>query len=139
MPDDESKNLPSGANAFIVSYEIQESASRQGFDWPEISGVLDKVREELDEVAQALKEDDRAQAQRELGDLLFASVNLARFLGTTPWECLQDANSRFRKRFLLLKTELERRDRVLDECTFEELNLVWDEVKARVLRNEKKA
>ena len=139
MTYDESKNVPSGADAFAVSYEIQESASRQGFDWPEVSGVLDKVKEELDEVAQALKEDDQAQAQRELGDLLFASVNLARFLGTTPWECLQDANSRFRERFLLLKTELERRDRTLDECTFEELNLVWDEVKARVPRNEKKA
>ena len=139
MVYDESKKTPSGADAFVVSYEIQESASTQGFDWPEISGVLDKVKEELDEVAQALNEGDRAQAQRELGDLLFASVNLARFLGTTPWECLQDANSRFRERFLLLKTELERRDRTLDECTFDELNLVWDEVKTRVAGAEKKA
>ena len=139
MTYDDFKNVPSAADAFAVSYEIQELASKQGFDWPEVSGVLEKVKEELGEVAQALEEDDRAQAQRELGDLLFASVNLARFLGTTPWECLHDANSRFRERFLLLKAELERRDRTLDECTFEELNLVWDEVKAQLARTEKKA
>ncbi len=69
MTDDQSKNISCDADAFVNSYELQESASRQGFDWPEVSGVLDKVKEELEEVAQALNKDDIGQAQRELGDL----------------------------------------------------------------------
>ena len=69
MTYDDFKNVPSAADAFAVSYEIQELASKQGFDWPEVSGVLEKVKEELGEVAQRLERLGESPGGVELPDL----------------------------------------------------------------------
>lgn len=127
-----------GDNALEVSWAIQERVSRRGFDWPDISGVLAKVREELGEVEQDVEAGDAEGAKRELGDLLFATVNLARFLDVDPSVALEGANGRFEQRFALLDAELKRSGRRMETCTLAELDEVWECVKARLRSHEAK-
>lgn len=117
------------SDPLAASYDIQEAASRRGFDWPDVEGVLDKLREELDEVRAALDAGDAAQAKRELGDVLFAAVNLGRFLHTHPSLELQRANERFMERFERLEFELANEGRRMESCTLAELDAVWERVK----------
>lgn len=117
------------ADVLRTSWAIQEDASAQGFDWPDISGVLQKIHEELQEIQTALDAGDREHAQSELGDLLFATVNLARFLDADPTEELRRATERFSSRFARLQHELNRESRVMQECSIEELDEVWERVK----------
>lgn len=131
LPDD-------GSGALEMSWAIQERVSKRGFDWPDISGVLAKVREELGEVEQALEAGDAEGAKRELGDLLFATVNLARFLDADPASALERANGRFLRRFALLDAELDRSGRRMEACTLAELDEVWEGVKARLRGSEAK-
>jgi len=119
-------------DALRASWAIQERVSRRGFDWPDVSGVLAKVREELVEIENALKEGDAEAARRELGDVLFAVVNLARFLEADPDEELQCANARFERRFALLDAELVQAGRRVECCTLAELDEVWERVKSRL-------
>ena len=116
-------------DAVKASWIIQSDASALGFDWPDISGVFDKVREELGEIESAWSEQDHEQARRELGDLLFSTVNLARFLDADPNEELHRANERFNRRFALLKDEIQHQGLVMRHCTLEELDKVWERVK----------
>jgi len=109
-----------------------------GFDWPDISGVFEKVHEELGEIADAWRNGDRDEAQRELGDVLFAIVNLARFLGTDPRKELRDANARFTERFEKLKKAVHEQGLVMRECTLEQLDAVWERVKEDIDQSSKK-
>jgi ATP diphosphatase len=111
------------------SYALQEVISAKGFDWPEVSGVLDKVAEELDEIREALRDGDAAHARSELGDLLLATVNLSRFLEADPGEELRKAGARFSERFALLEGELEKEDLELKSCSLELLESLWRKVK----------
>ena len=120
------------ADALKTSWQIQEAASALGFDWPDVTGVLDKVDEEAREIREALNAGDTAQARRELGDLLLAAVNLARFLEIDPAQALHHANDRFSMRFEALRQELAREGRRIETCTLDELDAVWNRVKVRV-------
>jgi len=112
-----------------AAWTMQVKASEVGFDWPEIGGVLDKVHEELGEVVEALDEADIEHAQRELGDLFFASVNLARFLGIHPVRALEEANRRFANRFAMVKSVAAEQALDLRSCTLGELDAIWNSVK----------
>lgn len=118
------------------SWLIQEEASGMGFDWPDVSGVFDKVHEELREIQEALAAGDAVHARRELGDVLFAVVNLGRFLGASPSGELHRTNVRFSRRFSLLREEMARDGRIMNECTLAELDEVWDRVKKRLAKEE---
>jgi len=124
-------------DALHASWMIQERVSALGFDWPDIGGVFDKVAEELQEIRDAHDSGDNDHARRELGDLLFAAVNLARFLDVHPGEALAAANDRFERRFALLETELERGGIRMEACTIEELDAVWNRVKQQLRDMEK--
>lgn len=117
------------SDALRTSWIIQSEASSLGFDWPDVSGVLEKVREETGEIEEALERGDREQARRELGDLFFAAVNLARFLDADPSEELDRANMRFTCRFEMLKSELRREGRNMKTCSLAQLDEVWERVK----------
>ena len=116
-------------DALRASWELQSAASALGFDWPDVSGVLDKLAEELAEIRTALDAGDPPQAQRELGDLLLAAVNLARFLETDPADELRRANARFSRRFQSVREILERHGRRIETCSLEELDVLWERAK----------
>ncbi len=116
-------------DAWTEALAVQHAAANVGFDWPEISGVLEKIAEELDEIRGAVSRNTPEEARRELGDLLFAAVNLARFLHADPAAELRRATSRFSQRFSLLKQELARQGRAINDCNLEELDVVWEKVK----------
>ena len=123
---------PIAADALIISSRIQSEASAQGFDWPDIRGVLDKLAEELAELRKAWEQGQREQACRELGDLLLAAVNAARFLDTDPAHELHRANQRFSERFEAMKKILACEGRRLESCTLDELDAIWEQAKVRM-------
>jgi len=116
--------------ALHEAWAIQTRASTLGFDWDDVSGVLAKVHEEVGEVEAALAEGKRIDAQRELGDLLFAVVNLARFLEADPETQLHDANARFHRRFATLERMVAETGRAMRAHTLAELDVFWDRIKA---------
>lgn len=125
------------SDALNRSWSIQSTASTLGFDWPDITGVFGKVLEEVGEVQAAWDEGDHEHAKRELGDVLFAVVNLARFLNADPGDELRRANERFSLRFGLLKEQLKRNGIRIEDCTLKELDAVWEQVK-KALRETSK-
>lgn len=105
---------------------IQERAARVGFDWPEITPVLQKVYEELDEVITARNDEDRA---KELGDLLFAVVNLVRWHKVDAESALRQTNTKFRKRFAYIEQQAKTSGRELQKMTLEEMDVLWEAAK----------
>ncbi|MCH7959732.1 MAG: hypothetical protein IID08_06360 [Candidatus Hydrogenedentes bacterium] len=126
-------------NAFSRSLAIQREAASEGFDWPEISGVLDKVREELDELVEAVTRRDTVHARYEFGDLLFTVMNLARFLDADPEKEIDRAAARFTSRYKRLKSILAERKRTVAQTDFDDLNRVWKEVKRSECDEQKRA
>lgn len=118
-----------GDGALERSFAMQARAAARGFDWPSADGVLDKIEEEVGEVRQALLEGDLDHARQELGDVLFAAVNLARFLHIAPAAALEETNQRFARRFAAVCQEVERRGRVMESCALDELEAIWQAVK----------
>lgn len=125
--DNKDTSIP--LQAFEKALQVQRDAARLGFDWPEISGVLDKVEEEAAELRMALLSGDESHAASELGDLLFAAVSVARFLNTDPEDCLQKAICRFQQRLELVKKIAAKRELLLTSCTLDELDGLWEEAK----------
>ncbi len=116
--------------AFPRAVTVQKAASEQGFDWPEIAGVLDKVAEELDELRDAVAHKDASHAYAELGDLLFAAVSVARFLNANPETCLHAATTRFEARMKQV-TQIAEKDGIsLQSCTPDRLDMLWEQAKA---------
>jgi len=116
-------------HAFAHALRVQRDAALLGFDWPEISGVVDKVSEETDELRTALAAGDETHAASELGDLFFAAVSVARFLNANPERCLYEATRRFQLRLELVKKIAVEREFSLTSCTMEELDRLWEEAK----------
>jgi len=120
--------LASGMDPLMASHRIQEKVSGVGFDWDSPLGAWAKVAEEVAEVREVL-EGDPDQLEEELGDLLFAVVNLSRLAGTHPSGALEKANQKFRRRFEALEGLARERGMVLHEAGLEALDVLWDEVK----------
>lgn len=130
MCDDTSEHNASSSNdAVQEAHALHEMASATGFDWTEIAGVLAKVREEVQEIEDALHVGDEQHARRELGDLLFSAVNLARFLNADPSAELRRASARFASRFQALQAEAARRGIDMQQCSLEDLDVIWEEIK----------
>jgi MazG family protein len=121
---------PKGLPALVAAYRIQEKAGAVGFDWPDVSGPLAKVHEELGELEQELGRDTDPALAREVGDLLFAVVNLARHLTIDPERELRAASRRFRERFQHIERALRAQGRSPGEATLAELDALWEEAKA---------
>ncbi|MEM7352971.1 MAG: nucleoside triphosphate pyrophosphohydrolase [Acidobacteriota bacterium] len=121
--------VPSSLPALTGAHRMTQKAAGVGFDWPEIGGVMAKIREELAEVDEVIATDEPERQKEEIGDLLFAVVNLARHLKIDPEAALSGANRKFRRRFEALEEVFVDRDRSLPDATLEELDAVWDEIK----------
>jgi MazG family protein len=120
---------PKGLPALVAAYRIQEKAAAVGFDWPTPDGPLAKVREETEEIAATLSADTDPERAREVGDLLFAAVNLARHLRVDPERELRAAMHRFRDRFHHIERRLAEQGRRPVDATLEEMDALWEEAK----------
>lgn len=123
--------VPRELPALLRAHRLQEKAARVGFDWKEATEVLRKVEEELDEFRAALEGQASDRMEAELGDLLFALVNLSRFLAVNPEEALHKTIARFIGRFRYIEEELARRGRSLRQASLEEMDALWAEAKAQ--------
>jgi ATP diphosphatase len=110
--------------------KLQKRAKHAGFDWPATAPVLAKLKEEIAELEQAVAEGDTGKKTEELGDLLFTCVNLARHLDIDAEESLRAANHKFERRFNAVEQKVLASGRKVQECTLEELDKLWDQVKA---------
>lgn len=122
-------DVPQALPALSRAAKLQKRAAQVGFDWPEALPVLDKVREELDEVLEAMSENDPQAITEELGDLLFAVANLARHLKVEPEAALRAANGKFERRFRFIEQALREAGRPIENCSLDELDALWGEAK----------
>jgi len=123
--------LARGLDPLLRAHRIQEKVAGVGFDWEDAAGALAKLREELDEVAEALESGDAAGLEEEVGDLIFSVVNLARLARAPAVPALMAANVKFERRFRALEALARERQIDLPGATLEELDRLWDEVKER--------
>ena len=124
--------LPGTLPELLMAFRLQERAAGVGFDWPDASGPAAKVREELEEVEHELGTDGAGRHDRltdEIGDLLFAVVNLARKAGVQPTIALGRSNTKFRRRFEDVERMANERGVDLTGATLEELDVLWEDVK----------
>ena len=119
-------NTAQALPALVQAEAYQKRVARVGFDWPNIRGVLDKIDEELEEVRLAT---DLRERENEMGDLLFAVVNLARWLEVDAESVLRAANTRFRERFAKIEAAVRSQGRQLSALSLEEMNELWDAAK----------
>ncbi len=137
------EGLPGGLPALHRAHRLQERAAGVGFDWPDVEGPMQKVVEELGEVREQIEQDGavfdthgvpsqdarHARLEEELGDLLFAVVNLCRKAGTHPALALDRANAKFQRRFEAMEAIAEQRGIDVRTAGLEALDRIWDEVK----------
>ncbi len=127
------KPFPESVNtaqpATLLADEIGRKAARLGFDWPGPAEVLEKVKEELGELEDALSRGDKPAAKEELGDLLFAAAMLARHLDTTSEEALRRASLKFIERFKRLRDAASAQGKRLEEMSLREMDELWERLK----------
>lgn len=123
--------IPRSMPSLLKAFRIQERAAKFGFDWPtgDASPVLAKVREELSEIQEELSTERRSRIGEEIGDLLFAAVNLSRHCGINPEEALQKASQKFADRFRLVERSVAESGRPWKEFTLDELDDFWEKAK----------
>jgi tetrapyrrole methylase family protein / MazG family protein len=135
---DERRSILSGVPptlpALLKAQKISEKAARAGFDWDHVDGVFSKVMEELKELEETIFSGDQDRMESELGDLLFAIVNLGRFLSINPEDALRKTIERFMRRFGHIENTLHSKGRGFNETSLEEMESLWDEAK-RLERN----
>ncbi|KWS95401.1 MULTISPECIES: nucleoside triphosphate pyrophosphohydrolase [Pseudomonas syringae group] len=122
-------DVPVALPALSRAAKLQKRASQVGFDWPAALPVVDKVREELDEILEAMVDNDAEGIAEEVGDLLFSVVNLARHLKVDPETALRSANSKFDRRFRFIEQALRHIQRPIEACSLEEMDALWREAK----------
>ncbi len=138
--------------ALMEAYKLSSRAAQAGFDWPEIGGLFDKLREETEELQEQLREfpkpgprppshgvagagrpeisdDLRRRLEEEVGDLFFVLVNLARYLSLDPESALRRSNRKFKRRFQWMEAQLQRTGRRPHEASMDELEMLWREAK----------
>jgi ATP diphosphatase len=122
--------VPVSLPALTRALKLQDKAGRVGFDWNDPRAVLAKIREEADEIEAELDRTEGNRIAAEVGDLLFAVVNLARHLGVDPEGVLREANLKFERRFASIERALAARGKTPREASLAEMDALWDEAKA---------
>ncbi|MCK4259949.1 MAG: nucleoside triphosphate pyrophosphohydrolase [Halanaerobiales bacterium] len=115
--------------ALMEAQKLQAKAAKVGFDWDDIQGPLTKIKEELEELLIALKENEQNAIQEEIGDLLFAVVNVTRFTGSNGELALRGTNNKFRRRFREIEKKVMATGHRMEDLTLQELDKFWDEAK----------
>jgi MazG family protein len=120
--------IPRALPGLVRAEEMQRRAARVGFEWPDVSGVLAKLHEEVDELIAAPAGPEQVE---ELGDVLFSLVNLSRHLGFSAEESMQAANAKFLRRFQVIEATCHARGVRPEDLTLDELDAIWNEAKAQ--------
>ncbi|EJC79197.1 MazG family protein [Rhizobium leguminosarum bv. trifolii WSM2297] len=116
--------------ALTEALKLQERAAKVGFDWSAPEPILDKIEEEIDELRAALREGDRAKVSDELGDLIFAVVNIGRHVKADPEQALRGTNTKFRRRFNHIEQVLDAEGETLEAASLERMEEIWQAAKA---------
>ncbi|HHX51023.1 MAG TPA: nucleoside triphosphate pyrophosphohydrolase [Clostridia bacterium] len=122
-------DVPRGLPSLLRAEKVQARASRVGFDWPEVNGAWEKVLEELEELRQAMRQDTNEAIKEEFGDLLFALVNVSRFLQIDPEDSLSASIDKFIQRFRHIEESALKTGRSLDSMDLEEMDRIWEKAK----------
>lgn len=124
------QGIPARLPALMRAEKMQSKAARVGFDWPSIQGAMEKLEEEVGEFAQAK---DRRQMEEEMGDILFALVNIARIKGIDPEAALQGSNDKFLRRFNYIEEKIKSQNQDFADFDLGQLDGMWDEAKSQGL------
>jgi len=131
------EGVPKGLPAMVKAFRMQEKVKGVGFEWAETEQVWEKVKEELNELHEEV--DSHAPMEKvedEFGDVLFALVNYARFIGVNPENALERTNKKFIERFTFIEEQAQKMGRLLNDMTLEEMDAIWNEAK-RIERNRR--
>ena len=123
-------DVPRALPAMERARKLQKRAAQVGFDWAEIAPVLNKLKEEVAEFEEALASGDHERISDELGDVLFATINLARHSKIEPEVALRSTNRRFELRFKWIEVALSKQGKVFKDANLEELDALWDQAKS---------
>ena len=122
-------NLPGALPALQKSVKLQKLAGKVGFDWPDTSDVLVKLKEEIVELEEAIGKSNKQEIESEFGDVLFTAVNMARHLSVDPELALRGANGRFKNRVVWIENELCKNGELVSDKNIDDLNQLWNEAK----------
>ena len=125
--------VPVSLPALVKAYRIQDKARGVGFDWADKEDVWEKVREELGELEEEIRQGDREKAEQEFGDFMFAIINAARLYGINPENALEKTNRKFINRFTFVEERAEEAGKNLPEMSLEEMEAYWQEAKKKGL------
>lgn len=124
------EGIPKSLPALHKATLIQKRVARVGFDWENVEGALAKLEEEVAEIREAVASGDQEHVREELGDLLFATVNVSRFFGQNAEEVLEQTIRKFSRRFDALEARVHAQGKKVSDCKLAELDVVWEAVKA---------
>ncbi len=124
-------DIPGSLGPIQRAERMQMIAAEKGFDWPDVSGILDKIQEELDEVEERIRQGSTADIAEEIGDLFFSVVNLSRFLKIDSQTALARANAKFLSRYSAMEEFARRDGRNLADLTLEEMDRYWEKTKKK--------
>jgi XTP/dITP diphosphohydrolase len=128
--------VPSSLPAVIKANRIQEKVRGVGFDWENIEQIWDKVEEELSELKEETKKNNKEAIESEFGDVLFSIINAARLYGIDPEAALEKTNRKFIKRFNYLEQETITKGKSLHDMTLDEMNVIWEEAKKQIYNSK---
>ncbi|MDB4837766.1 nucleoside triphosphate pyrophosphohydrolase [Marinomonas sp.] len=123
------EDVPTSMPAMMQAVQIQRKVAKYGFDWPNIAPVFAKIREELDELEEAIKEQNVTHIEEEMGDVLFSATNLSRHLNVSPDIALHKTNTKFRRRFSRIEDIVQQEKKELKDCSLETLDNYWEQAK----------
>lgn len=129
------EGIPRHLPALMRSQKLQDRASQVGFDFERIEQVFEKIQEEINELKESLEKNDKENVKHEIGDILTAVVELARFVGVDAEEALQEANERFIRRFSYIERKAKQMGKSLQEMSLEEMDELWREAKEILEKN----
>ena len=124
------EGVPNGLPALVKALRIQEKVSGVGFDWDNSEGVLNKVKEELEELRKEVIDKNINEMELEFGDVLFSLINYARFLKINPETALELTNKKFIKRFKFIESEANKLGKKINQLSVEEMNVFWQQAKS---------
>ena len=125
------ERVPKGSSSLSRAYQLTQRASRVGFDWPTMEGVLNKLDEEMREFKEALSLQNRRRIFEEIGDLLFVMANVSRFLKINPEEALKKTLEKFISRFHYIEISLHQEGKSFRQSNLMEMDRLWEEAKRK--------